>query len=366
VASSGLEFAPMGMSYGAREPRGGAPTTPAAMRLAADRAARIARELGPRSSVADVFERLAVAIADPAGGAALCSHASRPPTRRRRATSAPRSSPASSPRSPTTRAGAWRAATSRWPSRSHRRLPDGVELRHAVRELRVDDDGVTLAVDGPGGQSQIEAAACVLAVPLPHARSLLEGHVPYRRAMRALLDGMAMGDAAKLHVALSATRRSPSAVLDVPGRWWSWTAPRRRGDVAPLVHCFAGTRAALVGARGRRRRRTLARRASPPCVPSCRSGPRPRSSPSGTATRGRWARTATLRPGAALPGPIPESRPPPVGSGARRRVDGRRVARPHGGRAPQRRQGGAAAGLGGFRPGSGYNASDRTSAAFGC
>jgi monoamine oxidase len=242
VASSGLAFAPMGMSYGSREPRGGAPTTNAAMTLAAEHAARIARELGPGASVADVFERLAGAIADPAAAGAQLS-------RVETSDAAPASdisaeiltsvmSSVDTDESRRVAGGNQQVAFA-----LAARLPDKVEMGHVVREVRVDDGAVTVAVEGPHGRAELGAAVCVLAVPLPHARRLLDGHaVP--PPVRSLMDRMAMGDAAKLHVALSDTP-SPSAVLDVPGRWWSWTARDVKGRVAPLVHCFAGTKDGL-------------------------------------------------------------------------------------------------------------------------
>jgi monoamine oxidase len=212
------------------------------MALAADHAARIARELGPCASVADVFERLAGAIADPAAAGAQLS-------RVETSDAAPASdisaeilasvmSSVGTEESRRVAGGNQQVALALAAC-----LPDKVEVRRVVREVRVDDGAVTIAVEGPSGRSELGAAVCVLAVPLPHARRLLEGHaVP--PAVRSLMHGMAMGDAAKLHVALS-DAPAPSAVLDVPGRWWSWTARDVTGRVAPLVHCFAGTKDGL-------------------------------------------------------------------------------------------------------------------------
>ncbi|MFA4966352.1 MAG: NAD(P)/FAD-dependent oxidoreductase [Thermoleophilia bacterium] len=245
VASLGLLFAPMGMSYGVREPRGGAPTTVAAMRRAARHAVRIAAGLGDAASAADVFDRLLAELADPAAVAALRSRVETSEAATADAIAAAVLAGAvSSQAGEESRRVA--GGNQQVASALARRLPEGVRFRHVVSRVRPRDAGLTLTVEGPGGRSQLEVDACVLAVPLPHARGLLADlRVP---AWALLLESMAMGAAAKLHVALAAAA-APSAVLDVPGRWWSWTARDASGEVAPLVHCFAGTAGGLAALR---------------------------------------------------------------------------------------------------------------------
>jgi monoamine oxidase len=45
---------------------------------------------------------------------------------------------------------------------------------------------------------------------------------------------------AKLHLPLTAPAQ-PSAVLSVPGKFWTWTATDGSGQVQPVLHAFGGT-----------------------------------------------------------------------------------------------------------------------------
>ena len=55
---------------------------------------------------------------------------------------------------------------------------------------------------------------------------------------------MVYGQAAKLFVPLTGPAR-PSAVMSVPGRYWTWTAMGDGPDVQPVLSCFAGSAVAL-------------------------------------------------------------------------------------------------------------------------
>lgn len=238
LGAHGLALAPMGVSYGAREPRGGEPTSLDAMRRVAQEAARLAASADEEASVADILARVAEELGDRAAVAAFRS-------RFETSSAADASLIAASALSGA--ASSMSAEESRRVAGGNQRLAerlaaglgDRVLLRRAVVGVRDEDGRVVLVVEEPGGgRSQLEAAACVLALPLPHARRLLAG----RRsppAVHQLMDAMGLGVAAKLHVALN-TRPAASAVFDVPGRWWSWTARDGRGDVAPVAHTIAG------------------------------------------------------------------------------------------------------------------------------
>jgi monoamine oxidase len=52
------------------------------------------------------------------------------------------------------------------------------------------------------------------------------------------------GHAAKLFVPLR-TPAPPSAVMNVPERYWTWTATGEGGEPQPVVSAFAGSKAAL-------------------------------------------------------------------------------------------------------------------------
>jgi len=137
------------------------------------------------------------------------------------------------------------------------RLPAGVRFGHPVEVLAVDDGAVTVSGrrGGPAGAAfTVRADACVLAVPMQHARRLLDG-VRAAGPGVDLLDRLGQGHAAKLHVPLLTTPAA-GAVFDVPGRWWSWTAADPAGadggpgvdataQAASVVHCFGGSPEAL-------------------------------------------------------------------------------------------------------------------------
>ena len=87
--------------------------------------------------------------------------------------------------------------------------------------------------------------ACVVAVPMQHARGLLRGLGGADGALD-VLERLGQGHAAKLHVPLLG-EAPPSAVSDVPGRWWCWRATDGAASIAPVVNCFAGSSEGLAG-----------------------------------------------------------------------------------------------------------------------
>jgi monoamine oxidase len=120
------------------------------------------------------------------------------------------------------------------------RLGDRVRLGCPVRGVHVDADGVRIATDA----GEIIADRVIFAVPLPILRTLpITPDVP--GAKRAVWDAQLMGEAAKLHVGLTAGPIGASAVMSVPGRFWCWTATDGTGAVQPVVNGFAGSPAAL-------------------------------------------------------------------------------------------------------------------------
>jgi monoamine oxidase len=243
AAAHGLALAPMGMSYGVREPRGGVPTTVRAVRRAAGAAAQAALSARAGASAADVFDQLSCDGEDDAALAAFRARfeisSAAPATEITARALAEGATSMSGRESSRVAGGNQRIALALAVG-----LGPRVLLGRTVERVAQSASGVELTVRGrEGRRDRLTAAVCVLAVPLPHARRLLTGdRLP--PTVQALMDGMGVGDAAKLHVALS-ERPEPSAVLDVPGRWWSWTARDVSGKVAPVVHDFAGTRAAL-------------------------------------------------------------------------------------------------------------------------
>jgi monoamine oxidase len=112
-------------------------------------------------------------------------------------------------------------------------LGERVRLGTPARTIQSHDDGVTVRTDA----GDIEADRVVVAVPVTLLGDLGLDVPSWKQAAWA---GAVMGHAAKLHVALTA-RPEASAVMSVPGRYWSWTARDASGQVAPVLNCFAGS-----------------------------------------------------------------------------------------------------------------------------
>ncbi|MDX6299890.1 MAG: hypothetical protein QOF53_1104 [Nocardioidaceae bacterium] len=125
-----------------------------------------------------------------------------------------------------------------------RRLGDRVRLGTPVRWVRWDGDGpVELGTDsGPLAFDRV-----VLAVPLPVLTGFdLQPALPAWK--QDSFARAAYGHAAKLHVPLdvAAVDRPPtSATMNVPRRFWSWTATDGTGQTQPVLHSFAGSPSAL-------------------------------------------------------------------------------------------------------------------------
>jgi monoamine oxidase len=118
-------------------------------------------------------------------------------------------------------------------------LGDAVRLGSAVERIEWRGDGVRLSAGG----GELDANACVVAVPASVlGRISFEPALPASHA--AALGAVRYGDAAKLFVPLGAPA-SPSAVMSVPERYWSWTARGAAGEVQPVVSAFAGSAPAL-------------------------------------------------------------------------------------------------------------------------
>jgi monoamine oxidase len=253
LARVGLELVDTGMSYYVREPRwvsglvtGTTAAAPVAvmedMRLAAAALAALPHE--PGVSVADLLDRLDV-----------------------------RHEVAEAVRARIEISCAWPASdlaahvvdhlASFEPLPSHRVAGGNQQL--ALRLAALLDGHVRLGMPvtriehSPGGalvttRTGIELYdAVVVTVPLPLLRDLeLVPPLPWDR--REALERTSMGQAAKAHVRVAATSAdgaasgealATSAVLSVPDRFWCWTATGADGEVAPVLHVFAGSPAAV-------------------------------------------------------------------------------------------------------------------------
>jgi monoamine oxidase len=115
-----------------------------------------------------------------------------------------------------------------------------VRLGDAVVAVKWGDGGVRMRT---AAEHEAEAEAAVIAVPA-NVMGAIEFDPPLPANKVEALANVRYGHAAKLFVPLEEPV-APSAVMNVPERWWCWTATADSDEPTPLVSCFAGSGAAL-------------------------------------------------------------------------------------------------------------------------
>jgi monoamine oxidase len=252
VERFGLGLWDKGMRYGRREPRGGAPVHPDDLAAGVAAVERALDESAPDGTARSLLESLdmaasareailarveisSAASADrvPAGDLTGIAHIDDEP--------AP-SIADGNQRLPLALAGA---------------LAGAVHLRSPVRRIEWRGGAARLTAAGV----EVEVDACVVAVPASVMdRIAFEPALPERLAQA--IAAVTYGHAAKLFVPLRRPA-SPSAVMSVPERYWTWTATGAGSETQPVVSAFAGSAAALdrleVGSGPDRWLRSLAR-----------------------------------------------------------------------------------------------------------
>jgi monoamine oxidase len=118
-------------------------------------------------------------------------------------------------------------------------LGPAVRLGKPVERIRWSEGSVRVSAAG----AEVEGDAAVIAIPAS-ALGTVAFEPPLPGDVRAALDDTVYGQAAKLFVPLRAPA-APSAVLSVPGRYWTWTATGPDPGVQPVVSAFAGSARAL-------------------------------------------------------------------------------------------------------------------------
>jgi monoamine oxidase len=117
-------------------------------------------------------------------------------------------------------------------------LGDAVHLGDAVEAIHWGDRVRVVSTAG-----EIDADVCVVAVPASVLdRISFEPALPV--ALGAALGLVEYGHAAKLFVPLR-TAAPPTAVMNVPERYWAWTATGDDEEPQPVVSAFAGSEPAL-------------------------------------------------------------------------------------------------------------------------
>jgi monoamine oxidase len=235
----GLAMAPTGMAYGDRDPRGGLGSDRATVLAEAARlAGLLAGRPGPELLGRSVAEVLAGLPLDPGAREAIAARlqvsAAQPVEALSAAALGHAGSSFSTRESLRVAGGNQRLALA-----LAARLPGAVHLATPVRAVAWSPSGVRVATDG----AELAAEACLLAVP-----ASVMGEIAFDPPLPSwkadALARVAYGHAAKLFVPLRQLP-PPSAVLSVPGHYWTWTADGADGTVQPVVSAFAGSAPAL-------------------------------------------------------------------------------------------------------------------------
>ena len=122
-------------------------------------------------------------------------------------------------------------------------LGSAIRLRAPVERVVWSSGDERPAVRVSAGDAELEADACVVAVPAS-VLSRVAFDPPIPEHLGGALAAVRYGHAAKLFVPLRQDA-APSAVMSVPERYWCWTATGEAETVQPVVSAFAGSQAAL-------------------------------------------------------------------------------------------------------------------------
>jgi monoamine oxidase len=235
AAALGLPLRVKGMRYGDREPRGGAPVTPAAMRRALRQIEAAARGGAPSGPIAEV---LAGIVDDPAAREAIVA--------RMEVSSAYPAADLSSSVLAESGAGIGdfdtctvEGGNQRIATELARSLGDAVSLGTPVHAVHVSAGSVRAEAAGV----TVGADAAVIAVPAAvFGRIAFDPPLPAWK--REAIEAVRVGDAAKLFLRL-AEPPAPSATLCVPDRFWTYTQLDPAGRPSAVASSFAGSPAAV-------------------------------------------------------------------------------------------------------------------------
>jgi monoamine oxidase len=237
----GLGLWDKGMRYGRRDPRGGEGTTHEELTAAVAEAER-ALEAGsagradgptPRSSARDFLDGLEIPAGAREAILARLEISSANSAERVAATDLAGVAHIDDEPAPSIAGG-----NQRLPLALAESLGSALRLDAPVTAVEWGERVRVLARDG-----EVDADACVIAVPA----SVLDRIVFDPPLPAQLADALALvtyGHAAKLFVPLRRPAE-PSAVMNVPERYWSWTASGAGGQTQPVVSAFAGSAPAL-------------------------------------------------------------------------------------------------------------------------
>jgi monoamine oxidase len=235
AAELGLELWDKGMRYGEREPRGGIGASKDQMRAAMGEVESALAGLDGEPSALELVEALPVAAGTREALLARVETSSARPAAEVPAGDLAGIAHVDDDPAPSVGGGNQRLALG-----LAERLGVAVRLGDPAAEVRWSDDVVGVQTrDG----HRSEADACVIAIPATvFDRISFSPRLP--PAKRQAVAAVRFGHAAKLFVPL-AEPVPPLAVMNVPQRWWCWTATGDGGRPLAVVSCFAGSPGAL-------------------------------------------------------------------------------------------------------------------------
>ncbi len=232
----GLGLWTKGMFYGDRDPRGGIGTDQAALAAGVAEVERALGKLDDPLTVRELLESLAI---EPGAREAILARAEI-------------SSASSADRIPASDlAGIAHIGPEPSPSVAggNQGLSIGLVARIGESAVRLGDAATSVRWDGDGVRvettsgAQVEADVCVIAVPAS-VIDRIEFEPALPEPKREALRRVRYGHAAKLFVPLGEAA-APGAVMNVPDRWWCWTATAGAEGPMAVVSCFAGSPGAL-------------------------------------------------------------------------------------------------------------------------
>jgi len=240
LAEFGLALADTTMSYHAREPRGGAPTTLADVAACAKAIEAAASAAGPGTSLADLLKSQAL---QPIAGPALDAYVARVTTTHGVPADVLSTAALADATDGFDAKPSWRVAggNQQLATRLADRLGSAVSLNCPARMIEHDAAGVRVLTD----DGEVPADAAIIAVPMAILRNLLF-HPPLPDRYRAAWHRAGIAHNAKLHLPLAKPAKA-SAVQSAAEPFWTWTATDGSGEVQPVLHAFAGTERCLSG-----------------------------------------------------------------------------------------------------------------------
>ena len=222
-----------GMRYGRRDPSGGIGTTHEELAAAVSEAERALPAAGPRASARDFLQSLDIPAGAREAILARVEISSANSAEWVAAADLAGVAHIDDEPSPSIAGG-----NQRLPLALAESLGSAVRLDSHVTSIRW---GERVRVLTPG--HELDADTCVIAVPASVlGRIAFDPPLPSRLADP--LAQVAYGHAAKLFVPLRQPAE-PGAVMNVPERYWTWTATGEGGQAQPVVSAFAGSKPAL-------------------------------------------------------------------------------------------------------------------------